>query len=178
MQELTYQVIFYFFAALSVISGMFVVFSRNIIYSAFSLLFTFFGVAGIYVFLSADFVAVTQIVVYVGGILVLLLFGVMFTNKIYQVELKTDVINFIPGLLIMFATLGALFYTLIYRAEWFIGEQEITETVVERIGFEIMSNYVLPFEIASIVLLVALIGAAFLARAEHQHPAQESGKNQ
>jgi len=178
MQELAYQGIFYFFAVLSVVSGMFVVFSRNIIYSAFSLLFTFFGVAAIYVFLSADFVAVTQIVVYVGGILVLLLFGVMFTNKIYQVQLKTDVLNFIPGLLVMLATLGALIYTMVYKAEWFKADKELTGTVVEQIGVEIMSNYVLPFEIASIVLLVALIGAAFLARAEHQHPAQESGKNQ
>ena len=65
------------------------VFSRNIMYAAFSLLFTFFGVAGLYVLLQADFLAVTQILIYVGGILVLLLFGVMLTNNVVSVDIKT-----------------------------------------------------------------------------------------
>jgi len=92
MSNPTYTAIFYLFAAITVFSAAFVVFSRNVIYSAFALLFTFFGVAALYVFLSADFIAVTQVVVYVGGILVLLLFGVMFTNNIMDTDLKTDVI--------------------------------------------------------------------------------------
>ncbi len=163
MQDLTYQLIFYFFAAITVISAVFVVFSKNIIYSAFSLLFTFFGVAALYVFLSADFVAVTQIVVYVGGILVLLLFGVMFTNKVTQVQLKTDVFNFIPGLLIMLATLGVILYTFLTKATWKLSDQHISESVVEEIGFEIMSTYVLPFEVIAFLLFAALIGAAYLA---------------
>ncbi len=164
MTDTTYTVIFYLFAAITVFSAAFVVFSRNVIYSAFSLLFTFFGVAALYVFLSADFIAVTQIIVYVGGILVLLLFGVMFTNKIMMTELKTDVLHLVPGVVLLFVITGGLIYTFLTRAEWFVTDNRLQGSVVERIGIETMSRYVLPFEVASILLLLALIGAAFLAR--------------
>jgi NADH-quinone oxidoreductase subunit J len=169
MSELTTTIIFYVFAALTVLSAAFVVFSKNIIYSAFSLLFTFFGVAALYVFLSADFIAVTQVVVYVGGILVLLLFGVMFTNTIMQAELKTDVLNFIPGALLTLLLIAGLLYTFYTTGDWMPGREQLHGSVVERIGIETMSRYMLPFEMASIVLLVALLGAAFLARYDKAH---------
>jgi NADH-quinone oxidoreductase subunit J len=164
MNSPTYTVIFYLFAALTVFSAAFVVFSRNVIYSAFSLLFTFFGVAALYVFLSADFLAVTQVVVYVGGILVLLLFGVMFTKGIMNTELKSDVLHIIPGTLILAGTIAALLYTFYTTHTWKPSETQLHGSLVERIGFETMSHYVLPFEMVSILLLAALIGAAFLAR--------------
>ncbi len=164
MNSLTYTVIFYLFAAVTVFSAAFVVFSRNVIYSAFSLLFTFFGVAALYVFLSADFIAVTQVVVYVGGILVLLLFGVMFTKGIMNTELKSDVLHIIPGTLILAGMLGALLYTFYTTHTWKPSETQLHGSLVERIGFETVSHYVLPFEMVSILLLAALIGAAFLAR--------------
>jgi NADH-quinone oxidoreductase subunit J len=72
--------VFYLFALVTVGSAAVVVLARSLIYSAFALLFTFFGVAGLYVILGADFLAATQLLVYVGGILVLLLFGVMLTH--------------------------------------------------------------------------------------------------
>lgn len=164
MNSLTYTVIFYLFAAITVCSAAFVVFSRNVIYSAFSLLFTFFGVAALYVFLSADFIAVTQVVVYVGGILVLLLFGVMFTKSIMNTELKSDVLHIIPGTLILAGMIGALLYTFYTTHTWKPSETQLHGSLVERIGFETVSHYVLPFEMVSILLLAALIGAAFLAR--------------
>ena len=89
----TFDIVFYVFAVITVVSAFVVVFSRNIMYAAFSLLFTFFGVAGLYVLLSADFLAVTQILIYVGGILVLLLFGVMLTNNVVSVDIKTGTLN-------------------------------------------------------------------------------------
>ena len=164
MNSLTYTVIFYLFAAITVFSAAFVVFSRNVIYSAFSLLFTFFGVAALYVFLSADFIAVTQVVVYVGGILVLLLFGVMFTKGIMDTEVKSDVLHIIPGTLILAGMIGALLYTFYTTHTWKPSETQLHGSLVERIGFETVSHYVLPFEMVSILLLAALIGAAFLAR--------------
>ena len=164
MNSLTYTVIFYLFAAVTVFSAAFVVFSRNVIYSAFSLLFTFFGVAALYVFLSADFIAVTQVVVYVGGILVLLLFGVMFTKGIMNTELKSDVLHIVPGTLILAGIIGALLYTFYTTHTWMQTEKQLHGSIVERIGYETMSHYVLPFEMVSILLLAALIGAAFLAR--------------
>ena len=85
------------FAALTVGSAAVVVLARSLIYSAFALLFTFFGVAGLYVLLGADFLAATQLLVYVGGILVLLLFGVMLTHKLYDLDLRSEVTQFLPG---------------------------------------------------------------------------------
>lgn len=164
MNNATYITIFYIFAAVTVFSAAFVVFSKNVIYSAFSLLFTFFGAAALFVFLSADFIAVTQVVVYVGGILVLLLFGVMFTNSIMQTDLKTDVLHVVPGILLLAATVGGMLFTFYTTGSWKPSDVQLEGSVVERIGFETMSRYVLPFEMASILLLAALIGAAFLAR--------------
>jgi len=164
MSNPTYTIIFYLFAAITVCSAAFVVFTRNVIYSAFSLLFTFFGTAALYVFLSADFIAVTQVVVYVGGILVLLLFGVMFTNNIMQPGQKSEIFHVVPGTLLLAGIVGAMLYTFYTTHGWISSETPMQGSIVERIGFETMSRYVLPFEMVSILLLAALIGAAFLAR--------------
>ena len=93
-----YDLMFYLFAALTLVSAFFVVTLRNIVYSAFFLLFTFFGVVGLYVLLAADFIAIVQLVVYVGGILILLLFGVMLTNKITNVQIKTGTFQLLPAI--------------------------------------------------------------------------------
>lgn len=165
-----YDIIFYFFALITVVSGGIVVMSRNIIYSAFSLLFTFFGVAGIYVLLNADFLAVTQLLIYVGGILVLLLFGVMLTNKVIDVEIKTGVLQTIPSSIICGVTAGALL-VVFWTTDWKIvqsGGTMITTTYT--LGEMFMTNYLLPFEVASVVLLVALVGAAMIARKDKTIP--------
>ncbi len=79
-------IVFYVFALVTVGSGAMVVFANQLIHAAFALLFTFFGVAGLYIFLGADFLAGAQVLIYVGGILILLLFGVMLTNRIYDLR--------------------------------------------------------------------------------------------
>lgn len=165
MDTLTlYDIIFYFFAVVTVGSAAVVVFSRNIIYSAFSLMFTFFGVAGIYVLLSADFLAVTQLLVYVGGILVLLLFGVMLTNKVIDVDMKTGTLQIVPAS-ILTGVAGALLCGVLFVTEWHVvrNPAEIPSTA-NALGEMMLTSYLLPFEIASVVLLVALIGAAMIAR--------------
>ena len=159
-----FDVVFFVFAFITVVSAFIVVFSKSIIYSAFSLLFTFFGVAGLYVLLQADFLAVTQILIYVGGILVLMLFGVMLTNKVVNVELKTGTMNTIPALLlvaIVAGTLSGLFYSTWKGAA--TPEMSITSTT-KTLGVMLMTSYLLPFEIASVILLVALMGGAMFAR--------------
>jgi NADH-quinone oxidoreductase subunit J len=159
-----FDIIFYFFALITIVSGFVVVFSRNVVYAAFSLLFTLFGVAGFYVLLQADFLAVTQILIYVGGILVLLLFGVMLTNRIINVELKTGTLNTVPALVvvaIVAGTLSGLFYsTWSERME----PTSTVQTTTKTIGEMLMTTYLLPFELASVILIVALIGAAWTAR--------------
>ena len=160
-----FDVAFYVFAFITLLSACIVVFSRNIIYSAFSLLFTFFGVAALYVLLHADFLAVTQILIYVGGILVLLLFGVMLTNNVISVEIRTGTVQTIPALIIV-AVVGGTLAGLSYATWKGAGVPSGTgpQTTTVTLGQLLMTSYVLPFEIASIILLVALVGAAMTAR--------------
>ncbi len=161
-----YDIIFYFFAVITLVSAGIVVFSKNIIYSAFSLLFTFFGVAGLYILLSADFLAITQLLIYVGGILVLLLFGVMLTNKVIDVEMKTGTLQTLPASVLVAVAAGAL-CGVFYITDWKVvrGVTEVSDTT-NVIGEMLLTSYLLPFEIASVVLLVALVGAAMIARKE------------
>jgi NADH-quinone oxidoreductase subunit J len=101
--------VFYLIALLTIVSAGMVAFSRNIIYSAFSLLGTFMGVAGLYIFLGADFVAAVQVLIYVGGILVLILFAVMLTHRITDVTITNRAAGTIPALIVI----GVLVYFLI-----------------------------------------------------------------
>jgi NADH-quinone oxidoreductase subunit J len=156
-------VVFYLFALITVGSAGVVVLARSLIYSAFALLFTFFGVAGLYVLLGADFLAATQLLVYVGGILVLLLFGVMLTHKLYDLELRSEVTQFLPGLIIA----GGVFAILVggaFRTSWATGAGRAPAPTTKEIGQLFMGQYLLPFEAASVLLLVALIGAAMIVR--------------
>lgn len=150
---------------ITIVSALIVAFSKNIIYAAFSLLFTFCGVAGLYVLLQADFLAVTQVLIYVGGILVLMLFGVMLTNKVVNVELKTGTLHTIPALLLV-AVVGGTLAGLFYSTWKDVGTPaaSVEATTTKSLGELLMTRFVLPFEIASVVLLVALIGAAMFAR--------------
>ena len=158
-----HAVIFYLFAAITVGSAAIVVFARSLIYSAFALLFTFFGVAGLYVLLGADFLAATQLLIYVGGILVLLLFGVMLTHKLYDLDLKSGVTQFFPGLIVA-AGLFAILAVTARRATWAVGQGRPPAPTTADIGALFMGRYLLPFEAASILLLVALMGAAMIVR--------------
>jgi NADH-quinone oxidoreductase subunit J len=158
-----YDIIFYIFAILTVVSAGIVVFSKNIIYSAFSLLVTFFTVAGIYVLLNADFIAITQLLIYVGGILVLMLFGVMLTTNATNVELNTQTLKALPATIVV-AIVSALLVSTVISTKWQSNESAPMETTVKGLGELLLTKYLLPFEIASIVLLVAIVGAAFLAR--------------
>lgn len=161
-----YTIIFYIFAVTTVASACVVVFSRHIVRAAFALLFAFFGVAGIYVFLLADFIAVTQLLIYVGGILVLILFGVMLTSRQINVDVKTGTIQTVPALIIVAALAGTLI-GIFWSTNWPVAPQmENVDRTASKIGELLMTQYLLPFEIASIVLLVALIGAAMIARRE------------
>ena len=152
----TYDVIFYLFALVTLLSAFFVVTNRNIVHSAFYLLFTFFGVAGIYVMLGADFVAVVQLIVYVGGILILLLFGVMLTNK-------SGTIHALPASIVLGLFAGAL-AAAVLNTNWKVVASPETSSSTASLGNMLINEYTLIFELLGIVLLIALIGAASMAR--------------
>ena len=155
---------FYLIASVTIASAFWVVASTRIIHSAVALLFTLFGVAGLYVFLYADFLAATQIVIYVGGILVLIIFGVMLTNKIDTPVIVSDSSNKIIGLFVSAFIFSMLSITVL-QTQWNINpDTSQGPSTVKLIGHLILGKYLLPFELISVLLLAALAGSAMLAR--------------
>ncbi len=156
-------VTFWFLALLTVGSATVVVQSRNLLYSAYALLFTFVGIAGLYVFLWADFMAVVQIMIYVGGILILIIIGIMLTHRITSVNIShTSVQKGIGGLIVLgvLVVLGLM----IVQTPWKeVAAEEPVQTVAS-IGTLLMMDYLLPFEVACLLLLGALISATTLSR--------------
>ncbi len=157
------EYLFLFMAALVIASAFWVVFSPNLIHSAVSLLFTLFGTAGLYVFLYADFIAATQIVIYVVGILVLIIFGVMLTSKIDSPSIASSSANQFIGGIGAFA-IFVIQVAVIFNTPWNFGSEQYRDATVGAIGKLLLTNYLLPFEIISILLLAALMGAALLSR--------------
>lgn len=162
-----YEILFYLFAIITLVSAGFVVTTRNVIYSAFFLLFTFFGVAGIYVLLAADFLAVVQIMVYVGGILILLLFGVMLTNKITNVDIRTGTANLLPASIAVGLMMGAMVSAMLFTS-WRVQDTQVPDTTIKQLGSLLITDYILIFELLGMLLLIALIGAASIARREKE----------
>ena len=159
------DIVFYVFALITVASALVVVSTRNLMYSVFALMFTFFGVAAMYALLNADFLAVTQVLIYIGGILVLMVFGVMLTSKQTSVDIKSSIMSTLPASILTAALAGTMF-GLFWNTEWFnngVARQDIQATT-QTLGVLMLTDFLLPFEIASIVLLVAIVGAAMIAR--------------
>lgn len=161
---------FYGFSGLAIIAALFILFSRNLIYAAFALFLAFLGVAALYVLAGADFLAVTQIMVYVGGILVLLIFGIMLTQKADKEAISTTPNRVVVsmarqfwGFLVGVSLFGFLSYVIVTSNFKMTGESNVSRSTLKTIGVELMTSHLLPFEIAAILLLVALVGAAYLA---------------
>jgi NAD(P)H-quinone oxidoreductase subunit 6 len=157
--------VFYLIALITVVSAGMVAFSSNIIYSAFSFLGTFMGVAGLYIFLGADFVAAAQVLIYVGGILVLILFAVMLTHRITDVAITNRAVGRVPAVVIV----GVLLYLLIQSIKetpWVKAKEVVFAPTTAKIGDLFLEQYLLPFELASLILLAAMIGAVVLSRKE------------
>ena len=160
-----FDAMFYLIAGVTLTSAGIMVFSRNIIYNALGLLFAFVGVAGVYVMLGADFLAGTQMLIYVGGILVLLLFGVMLSQRITGETMMTGRLQMLPSLLVC-GGVALILIRMIFTSEWnAVTDKELAPTV-KAIGMLLMTDYLIPFEIVSVLLLAALVGAAFIGRRE------------
>ncbi len=160
-----WPVVFYLLAAIAIVGAGGVAFSRNIIYSALSLMVSFLGVAGLYVMLNADFVAGVQVLIYVGGVLVLTLFAVMLTAQIQEVEVSNRSVGRIPALVIVAGTFAVL-WGAFRAASWREAPMELADSSTYEVGNALLTTYILPFELASIVLLSVLVGAVVLSRKE------------
>lgn len=168
-------------AAVTLGSALVVAVSKNLVRSIFMFFVTLFGLAGLYVLAVADFVAVTQIVIYVGGILVLILFAFMLSGKqaldaVGQQQNKFISLGNLPGL-ILAALFLVVMVNVILKADvaalpWIKAAKEtgnvipVNESGINNIGINLMTKYLLPFEAISILLMVALVGAAHLSRKE------------
>ena len=158
--------VFWFIAIFTVISALTVVVNNQLLYSAIALLFTLFGVAGMYIFLWADFIAGVQLLVYIGGINVLIIFGIMLTNRISSVRLsQTNVQQGIGGVISLWTFI--MLTVVITKTQWYQSPGIEPSSTVYELGTLLMTKYLLPFEAASILLLGALIGAAILSRQEN-----------
>ena len=164
---MTADLIFYALALLTLLPAFWVVLSPNIVHAGFALLFTLFGAAGLYAWMGADFIAITQLMVYVGGVLVLILFTVMMTHVPPRSRKLHGLDGLVPPAVIGLAILAVL-WKVITGTQWAsLGLGEVQPTTAE-IGVNFMTNYIFPFEFVSLVLLAAMIGAAILIRERKQ----------
>ncbi|MBI4242835.1 MAG: NADH-quinone oxidoreductase subunit J [Planctomycetes bacterium] len=165
LNEILLNIIFYALALTGLFSSFMVATSTNMVRTAFSLLGVLFSFAGLYGLLRADFLFAAQILVYVGGILVLIIFAIMLTHKIANVNLSnesTSSSTVIAVVCILFAVLVFIALTL----PEYIKINQRNKPLTEMIGNNLLSDSLLPFEILSVLLLACLIGAVYLARKE------------
>jgi NADH-quinone oxidoreductase subunit J len=154
--------VFFALAALTLGSAGIVAFSKNIIYSTLGLLGTFLGIAGLYDTLSADFLSAVQILVYVGGTLTLILFAVMLTARIDKMKLS----NPRGGVAVAFVLVALVLLvlgTVAAQTPWPAEARPVMPSTA-KLGHAFLGEYLLPFELGSIVLLGAMIGSVVLAR--------------
>ena len=157
---------FYLFAGIAVVSALGIVMTRNIVRAAVWLLGTLGSVACLYFLLDANFLAVVQLIVYAGGTLILIVFGVMLTSQSPWVAFtptrRQAVLAILVAVLLFVGMAG-----LLVGAQWPAAEGRLeTSPRVEEVGDALLTHYLVPFEVASVLLLVVMIGAAYLARPE------------
>ena len=172
------QTLFYVLSAVALLSALLVVTLNNFVRSIFLFFLTLFSMAGLFVFALADFVAITQLVIYVGGVLVLMIFAFLLSNKELlnnpEAKSKIGILHYLPGFIVSLVFFAVLMFVFAdvnpEELKWIkeAGENTLkpTDNTIHYLGINIMTRYLLPFEVVSVLLLMALIGAAHLARKE------------
>ena len=155
------QGVMYFFGLLAVLSSLYILFTNNILYAAFSLVVTLLSVAILYLAAGAEFVGVTQIMIYVGGIIVLMIFGIMLTNEQRVKTNKKAAHNKFMAFVISISIFSILLYAILRLN---LGDIKIgVEGNVKELGLALMTEYLLPFELAAVLLLLVLMAASVIA---------------
>ena len=169
-----FDLFFYVVAIATVVSAFWVLFSKNIIHAAIGLLFTLFGVGGLYLMLASDFLGFLQLFIYIGATMVLIMFGIMLTRREekgsepgvpFTEKLASQASTYL-GLFIAGAVFAFLFVILIVAGgdQWQRSAATNVQPPTSAIGEKLLTEYIYAFEIISVFLMVALIGAAYLAR--------------
>jgi len=166
--ELLYHIAFAALAAVTLISGVMVVHLKDMVHCAVFLAFSFVGVAGLYILMHAEYLGIIQILIYVGAVTVLIIFAIMLVpqaaRRMMTQALATKITGFVVAL-ILFAFLSSL----LWQYPWDPKPPTLYELPMESLrtfSTQLLSTYLIPFEAASVVLLVALIGAILLAKEE------------
>lgn len=160
-------ILFWLFAILGIAGGIGLLLNRSPVYAALSLIINFFSIAGLYLSLQAEFLAVIQVLVYAGAIMVLFLFVIMLLNLTDEKGvLKFSLARGAAFILGLGLIVELLFVVKGFSGGKLVGKfgEDFTFGQVEPIGKELMTNYLLPFEMISVILLAALIGAIVVAR--------------
>lgn len=150
---------FYAFALLAVVSAVFILFTKKVMYAAFGLFIALLSVAGLYVLAGADMLAIAQLLMYVGGILLLIMFGVMLSKNKKEEHQSTSQ-NKLIGALVTMLVFGTLIWAI--NALNLSTSYSIAPTI-QKLGIGFMTSHLLPFELIGILLLMALVGATYLA---------------
>ena len=175
------QILFYLMGFIAIASALFVAGSKSLVRSIFMFFITLFALAGLYVIALADFVAITQVVIYIGGILVLMLFAFMLSGKKTLDAAQQQKSNIISANKIVSFLLAGLFFIALMNMIFKLDANNLgwikkslaqnntihpNQNVTDNIGINLMTRYLLPFEAISILLMMALVGAAHLSRKE------------
>ncbi len=163
LNSVIYDVAFAILAIVTLAGAVLTVSLRNVVHAALALVGTFFGVAGIYLLLEAEFLAVVQVLIYVGAISVLILFAIMLTRGLMQ-STNTSLNSQwgIAALVSLALFLGMM--AIAISGHWPVGTGPITTDLIPQLGKLLVTSYVLPFEVISVLLLGALVGALVIAR--------------
>ena len=157
----------YFFGLLIFISGLSLIFTKNLIYAAFLLALCLLSISGLYIVYNANFLAVIQILIYAGGVLILLAFGIMLTNR--SPEGKVSVRNHLLfyGALVTLS-MSLIVYELMDFPSILVHDFYQTTGQIREIGVRFLTQYILAFELIAYLLLVVLVGASYLGK-KSQH---------
>ena len=158
--------VFWILAAVMLLSGFMVVSLKNIFHCALFLIICLFSVAGIYVMLDAEFLAAAQVLIYVGAVAILMIFAIMLTSQLSSLKIKQVNENVLAAFFVCvffaFSTIILIFNTRVWR----YADKPLPPDNALTLGKYLMTQFMLPFEVVSVLLLAALIGAIVLARKE------------
>jgi NADH-quinone oxidoreductase subunit J len=158
------ELVFYLLALVTIVAALGVVTVPNVVHAALFLILALLGVAGFYILLSSEFLALVQILIYAGAVATIVLFGLMLTRgrELPSVSAGAQW----PLALVTAFVLAVALLTAVLDSEWPRTTGEVTVVAMQTLGNALFRDWLLPFEIASVILLVALIGAVVISRPE------------
>lgn len=168
------QIVFFIIAAISLYSALNVVTTNNLVHSALWLILALFGIAGIYVLLNAGFFAVAQVLIYIGAIAILFIFAVMLTRGVTDETTNQTNSNWLLAALVSAAFFGGIIY-MFRSSNWapFFStppDLPVDAGTLTELGLALVGDYLIPFEIASVLLVAAMIGAIYVAWGKNYPP--------